>query len=52
MVRAVSQRMAPPTPEVPEAHPDAVNEVSILEMRDYMANMLLRDTDSMREGGI
>ncbi len=45
---AALYRLPPATREaVPEAHPDAVNEVSILEMRGYMADMLLRDTDSM-----
>lgn len=45
---AALYKLPPATREaVPEAHPDAVNEVSILEMRGYMADTLLRDTDSM-----
>ncbi|HWQ52565.1 MAG TPA: asparagine synthase (glutamine-hydrolyzing) [Bryobacteraceae bacterium] len=30
-----------------EEHPDAVNAISIMEMRGYMADTLLRDTDFM-----
>lgn len=45
---AALYKVPPATREtVTEEHPDAVNEVSILEMRGYMADTLLRDTDSM-----